>query len=394
MSQKISIVFMCVLLLIMTFSVSYAEPTTAIRIDGRSALLLDADTGTIVYALNEHEKMPVASITKIMTLYLAFEAIEQGKMKLDDEIIASRNAASMGGSQIYIEQNGRYSVSDILKSIIVSSANDACVALAEHIAGSEEAFVELMNNTAVELGLADTYFVNCTGLPASGHYMSAMDIATLSRHLIEHELFFNYSRIWSEHFKHPDGRVTLMSNTNKLIKQYNGCDGIKTGFTNEAMYCLSATAKRGDTRLIAVALGEPTSKHRNNDIAEMFNYGFANYKSYRLYDKGDTIKENIKIYGASESNINAISPQKSSVFIKKGGEKEIESRVVIYDDLCAPIERGQEIGYIEIVKSGELYDKLPITCNREVKRASFWQCAGMVLRSYCMGQQPAEVVED
>ena len=226
-----------------------------LEIKSKEAVLVSADSGEVLFEHNADEKRPIASMVKIMTLLLCFENADSGKFSFDDMITVSQRAASMGGSQAFLDAGSAYMAEDLVKSIVIASANDSCVAMAEHIGGSVEGFVNLMNKRADELGMQDTVFVNCTGLPAAGQFSTAKDVSKMFRELIGHKKYFEYSGVWMEDFQHPGGRVTGLTNTNKLIRQYNGCDGGKTGYTSEAMHCLAATAKRGDMRLISVVVG-------------------------------------------------------------------------------------------------------------------------------------------
>ena len=241
------------------FSVPRALETSAagaeINVAARAAMLLDCDSGSVVYAQNETLRTPIASMVKIMTLDIAFDELEAGRLDCSEMISVSENASGMGGSQAFLRAYGKYDAGELLRSIVVASANDSCVAIAERIAGTVDAFVARMNDKAKALGMSDTAFVNCTGLPAEGQYSCAKDVAVMSRELFSHRKFFEYAGTWMYDFRHPDGATTLLTNTNKLIKSYTGCDGGKTGFTGEAMSCLSATAKRGNTRLISIVLG-------------------------------------------------------------------------------------------------------------------------------------------
>ena len=372
MLKKILISILIAILIILQAAAVYSEP--AIKIDGKSAILIDATSKEIIFQLNSKEKMQVASINKIMTLLLAFEAIENGITFLDDMVQVSSRAASMGGSQVYIEANGSYRFGDLLKSIIISSANDSSVAVAEFIAGSEEEFVARMNTRAEELGLENTHFENSSGLPSPGHYMCAYDIAMLSCELLKHDLFFTYSKIYTDRLIHPDGRVTMLTNTNKLVRNYNGCDGIKTGFTNEAKYCLSCTAKHGNTRLIAVVLKEPTISHRTNDIVELLNYGFANYSTEILIKENDIISEDYKIWGAQEETINLLCKDTISQFKRKGTKNNINQIIDFIDNIKAPIKKGQILGTITIKDGEKVLGISDIIANKSIDKANFILC--------------------
>ena len=262
-----------------------AAPDKQINLENfnsRAAYLIDYDTGKVLYERNPDERYPIASMVKIMTLNIAFDEIAAGRLALDQMIAISDTAAGMGGSQMFLDAGKEYSVSDLIKGITVVSANDASVAIAETIAGSKEAFIDMMNERAAAMGLENTKFVNVTGLPESGQYSTARDVTAMMRKLLGNPDYFKYSTIYMENYTHPGGRISELVNTNKLVRFYKGCDGGKTGFTNDAMYCLSATAKRGDTRVIATVLGAESSKSRNNEISTLFNYAFHNYKTITL----------------------------------------------------------------------------------------------------------------
>ncbi|MDE6274745.1 MAG: D-alanyl-D-alanine carboxypeptidase, partial [Clostridiales bacterium] len=244
------------------------------EINCKAAYLCDYASGTAVYTKNETQELPIASMCKIMTLLLSFEAVDAGNLAYDEMITVSDRAAGMGGSQVFLQENLQYSADALMKSVAVCSANDSCVALAERIAGSESAFVDAMNARAKELGADHTLFANCTGLPKEPQYSCARDVALMLREMISHEKYFEYSKVWLEDFAHPDGRTTTITNTNKLIRFYDGCDGGKTGFTNQAGFCLAATAKRGDTRLVSVVIGADSSANRFEGTKSLLNYAF------------------------------------------------------------------------------------------------------------------------
>ncbi len=338
----------------------------------KAALLIDADTGTVLYEKNADEKLPVASVTKVMTLLLAFEALDQGKFALDDQIVVSANAAGMGGSQALLDANGKYKAGDLLKTIIVASANDSSVAMAELISGSESLFVEAMNARAAELGMVNTHFVNCTGLPAEGQYTTARDVALMSRQLIKHPLFFQYSKVWMFDLQHANGRITQLSNTNKLTRFYDGCDGIKTGSTDEAGYCLSSSAKRGDTRFQAVVLGANTSQERNTYVTKLFDYAFATYKSVSLYAAGDAVQSGIRVWGGQLTTMNAVTNERVSALVKKGEEGKVDKSIELYQPVNAPVEKGEQIGILRVYKDGQLVDEYPLLADRDVLEAGFW----------------------
>jgi serine-type D-Ala-D-Ala carboxypeptidase (penicillin-binding protein 5/6) len=338
----------------------------------KAALLIDSDTGTVLYEKNADTKLPVASVTKVMTLLLTFEALEQQKFGLDDTITVSQHAAGMGGSQALLDANGKYKASELIKSIIVASANDSSVAMAEYLYGSESLFVDAMNKRAEELGMENTHFVNCTGLPVEGQYTSVADVSIMSRELIKYPMFYQYSKVWMYEMQHSNGRITQLSNTNKLTRFYDGCDGIKTGSTDEAGFCLTATAKRGDSRFIAVIAGATTSVDRNASISKMLDYAFATYKNVALFDEGSIVQSNVVVWGGQLSAVNAITMDKISVLVKKGEENKVDKIVEIFQPVHAPVELGAQIGTVKVLKGGQQIAEYPLIADRTVDEAGFW----------------------
>ena len=336
----------------------------------KSAYLMDYDSGECVYKQNETVRMPIASVCKVMTLTLAMEAIHNGKISLDDTVTASENAAGMGGSQVFLGSGCKYSVDQLLKSIVVCSANDSCVAISEAVAGSEESFVAQMNKKASELGCSDTLFANCTGLPKEPQYSCAHDVALMFKNLLSYENYFNYSRIWLEDFVHPDNRTTSMTNTNKLIRRYQSCDGGKTGFTNEAGFCLAATAKKDNLRFISVVLGAESSDDRFASTVNMFNYGFANYKNKIVLDKDVTLNDEFTVSGGKKHSF-AVCPERNSyVFSAADKSPDVTHNIIAYD-VKAPVQKGQNVGKIEVYKDGVLYDTVNVVSAEDVQKAGF-----------------------
>nr|MBO2493310.1 D-alanyl-D-alanine carboxypeptidase [Clostridia bacterium] len=367
---------------IMPFGVAVAaQPATELpfNIQAKAALLMDYETGTVLYEKNAHQKLPVASITKIMTLLLAMEAIEEGRLKLDDPVHVSPYAASMGGSTVFLEAGETFPVSTILESIIVASANDGSVALAEKIYGSHELFVQKMNERAQQLGMKNTNFVNCTGLPAENHYTTAYDVALMSRELLKHPLFFKWSTIWLDYMR--DGK-TMLVNTNRLIRFYEGCDGIKTGYTQEAGHCISATAKRGNLRLIAVILGAPTSQIRFNEARKLLDYGFANYESVMVVRKGQIVQNEIPVTGGKTSRIMGVAADNLSLLLTKGDSKEFAKEVQISAPLKAPIREGQKIGILTVKKDGKEVGKVDILAGESVEVAGVFDYFNRIFNNW------------
>ena len=349
-----------------TVTASAAAP--APELASPSFILTEAETGTVLCEHNAREHRPIASMVKIMTLLLTFENIGSGALSETEMITASENAASMGGSQAYLDAHAEYEVGELIKSVAVASANDSCVALAERISGSVDGFVAEMNEKAKQLGMEDTNFVNCTGLPAPNQYSCVRDAAVMFGELIRYDGFFGYSCVWMFDFAHPSGRKTALTNTNKMIRSYEGCDGGKTGFTNEARYCLSATAKRGDTRLVGVIAGAESSAKRNAEMAELFDYGFANYEVKQVIFGGAETDVRYEAEGSREGSV-GLAPASDGFYLSERGEGgEIGYRVEL-DELPLPIEKGATAGRIyatvggrtvaesELVTTGELNEK-------------------------------------
>ena len=294
--KKLLVVAMLVFCLLVLSPVNPKDITYAKSLeveDVKAVYLMDARSGQVLMEQNSEVKLPVASIVKLMTILITLEKVDDGKINLSDKVIASSVASGMGGSQVFLETGGEYTVDELIKSVIVCSANDASVALSEYIAGSESSFVEIMNKRAQELGLTNTVYQNCTGLPAAGQFSCAKDMARLLNEVIRHDKYFDYSSIWMDTLKHSAGRETELVNTNKLIRYYNGCDGGKTGSTNEAGYCLVATAKRGNMRLIGAVLGCNSGKDRFSKTADVLNYGFNNFISSKIVSSEQNIDNNI-----------------------------------------------------------------------------------------------------
>jgi D-alanyl-D-alanine carboxypeptidase (penicillin-binding protein 5/6) len=359
------------------------EGKTQLTQNCKSAYLLDAYSGECVYKENETKRLPIASVCKVMTLTLCFEAIEEGKLNWDDKITISDEASGMGGSQVYLESGLTYTLSDLIKSIIVCSANDSCVAVAESVCGSEDAFVSKMNRRAEELGCKDTLFANCTGLPKETQYSCARDVAVMFKNLITHDEYFKYSKIWLEDFKHPDERVTSITNTNKLIKKYSYCDGGKTGFTSNAGFCLAATAFKDNLRLISVVLGGATSDDRFASTINLFNYGFANYKNAIVLDSNINLSDKIAV-NCGKCNSVFVCPERNSyVFCAKNQTPNITFNYII-SDVKAPLTKGDVVGKIEVYKDGILYDTVNLVSAENVDKADFGDYLNNIARNWMM----------
>lgn len=348
---------------------AFAE-SEQLAVNCKSAYLCDYNSGECIYKLNETKRMPIASVCKVMTLTLCFDAIAQGKLSLTDNITVSERAAGMGGSQVFLQSGLTYPLTELIKSIVVCSANDSCVAVSESICGSEESFVAAMNKRAEELGCDNTLFANCTGLPKEPQYSCAKDVAVMFTNLIHNEEYYKYSKIWLEDFNHPDNRTTTITNTNKLIKKYSSCDGGKTGFTNQAGFCLASTAKRDNMRLVSVVLGADNSDNRFKSAINMFNYGFANYKNAVVLDKDANLNDKFAVDGSKKTSI-CVRPARSSyVFTANNVTPEIERNVIAYD-IKAPVQKGDTVGKIEVYKDGILYDTVDLVASENADKATY-----------------------
>jgi len=332
-----------------------------------AALLMEKETGTILMEHNAHDKLQPASVTKIMTLLLVFEAIDAGALALDDTVTVTAHAAGMGGSQVYLKENEQMSVHDLLKAVAVSSGNDASVALAEHLCGSEEAFVRKMNQRAGELGMADTTFLNCTGLPEAGHLTSAYDIALMSRELIlHHPQIRNYSTIWMDSIR--DGAFQL-ANTNKLIRFYEGATGLKTGYTGSAGFCVSATAEREGMELIAVILGAPDKDARTASAQALLNYGFAGYTLLEVHPQ--QALPPVEVILGESPTVQPVLSGGSKILVEKSLVNQVETSLSLPDTVEAPVEANQKLGKLTVTLDGETLTELPLTADAPVPRLTF-----------------------
>lgn len=347
--------------------------TSALAVDGKSAVLMDADSGKVIFEQNAHDRLPPASVTKVMTMLLVMEAVERGQLSLTDQVPISERAASMGGSQMYMEPGEAHPLETLMTGIAIASANDGCVAAAEFHSGSVEIFVENMNKRAAELGMENTNFVNTNGLPVANHYSSAYDIALMSKELLKHKKIHDWFSIWMTNVTVglPGKKQTELglTNTNRLIKTYPGANGIKTGFTQEAGYCLSASATRGDLTLIAVIMGSPSSKIRFAEASKLLDYGFANYDSVMLAEGGEPLGS-IVIEKGSPSVLNGVAPEKVNVLVRKGQKEGIGGELVFDSPLYAPIEKGQKIGELIVYQHEQEISRYPVLAEEDVNQAS------------------------
>ena len=361
-------IFISTLLLVLAI-LPISACADGVAITAREGILVSED-GQVLQEHNALEKRPIASMTKIMTLLCIYDSIDNGKISLDDTVIVSSRAAGMGGSQVFLEANGAYKVNELVKSIIVCSANDSCVAMAEHVSGSVESFVEMMNSKCREYGLVATHFENCTGLPAVSQFSCAKDVAQMFLRLIKRPHYFSCANIWMEDFVHPSGRVTGMTNTNKLVRFYQGCDGGKTGYTCEAQHCLAATAKRGDTRVVAVIIGAKDSKTRFKEVSDMLNYAFANYQSNVLMSASDSQK--VAVDGGKQKSVEVAPADKLVAFGKKG-DCDYTLQVDLPQTIQAPILKGDVVGQAHSVdKNGVIVKSVDLVAQCDVQAKTYW----------------------
>ncbi|MBD1378693.1 D-alanyl-D-alanine carboxypeptidase family protein [Metabacillus arenae] len=361
-----------IMLITITPSVFAKERTTQLADNAKSAILIERDTGKILYEKNSNEKLPPASMTKIMTMLLIMEALDKGQIKMDEKVRTSEYAASMGGSQIFLEVGEEMTVEEMLKGIAIASGNDASMAMAEHIAGSEEDFVNRMNEKAKELGLKNTRFQNPTGLPEKDHVSTAHDMSIMSKELLKYEGITKFTGTYEDYLREDSDKKFWLVNTNRLVKFYPGVDGVKTGFTNEAKYCLTATAKKGNMRVIAVVFGASTPKDRNAQISKMLDYAFSQYETHPLFKRNEVVSK-MKISKGREKEINLVTSEPISILTKKGEDiKNIKQEVVMKQNLLAPLKQGDEIGKLILKKDNKVVVESPLVTEKDVASANWW----------------------
>ncbi|KON69956.1 D-alanyl-D-alanine carboxypeptidase [Peribacillus butanolivorans] len=341
--------------------------------NAKSAILIERDTGTVLYDKNADDRLSPASMTKIMTMLLIMEAIDKGELTMKEKIRTSEYAASMGGSQIFLEPGEEMTTEQMLKGISIGSANDASVAMAERIAGSEEEFVKKMNKKAKDLGLKNTKFQNVTGLPVKDHYSSAYDMSIMAKELLKYDTITRFTGTYEDYLRENTEKKFWLVNTNRLVKFYPGVDGLKTGFTNEAKYCLTATAKKGNMRVIAVVFGAASPKERNAQVTKMLDYAFSQYITYPIYKRGEMLGESKVSKGHKKMVIGVTSEPISVLTTKNGTAKDFTKKITLNKDLNAPIKKGDQIGTLELKKNGKVYVESPIVAKETVEKASWWQ---------------------
>lgn len=373
MFQKSAAFLFCLLLMLpCLIGSAFAAPVSS---GAESIALMEKETGALLYAENEHKPLEPASVTKIMTLLLTMEAIDDGRLHYDDVLSASDYAASMGGSQVYIEAGEQMRVEELIKAVCLASGNDASVVLAEGIAGSEESFVARMNERATELGMNDTHFCNCTGLPAEGHLTSAYDIALMSRELIlNHPDIRNYTTLWMDSLR--NGTFQL-ANTNKLIRYYDGATGLKTGSTDNAGYCLSGTAERDGMELIATVLNAPTSAERFETAKNLLSFGFANYTLVDVYP--DKALPTIPVTMGKKDTVQPVFSGRDKVLMEKTKVSSVEKEITLFEQIAAPVSKGQPLGQLTVTSGEEVLAEIPLVAGEAVERLSYWDIVTSLL---------------
>lgn len=382
-------ILLCVLLVsafvlasVFAMNTSVCDAATDFKTVGKSAYMVDYATDTVLYARNENERLPIASMVKIMTSLLTLEAVERGDISLDDDVKISQNSASMGGSQVFLDAGTTHKAGELLKTVIVASANDSCVALAEHISGSVENFVAKMNARAKALGMNDTSFKNCTGLPAAESFSSAKDVSVMFRQLVKHKEYFEYAKIWLEDYKHTDGRTTTITNTNKLVRFYQGCDGGKTGFTGEAKFCLCATAKKSDMRVVAVVIGAESSKIRNAAISSMFDYAFSNFANEIMLKSGENLDVRLAVSGGKSKDIALGVERDLARFVARDDKAKYEIKFDLPSSVKAPVKRGDQVGEAYLIKDGVVIDRVGVVANEDVARLNLFDAIGEIAKNW------------
>ncbi len=354
--------------------------------NSKSAVLMEMSTGEILYEKNSHEQLPPASMTKVMSMLLIMEAIDDGIIKLSDDVQISETASSMGGSQVFLEAGETYPVEELLKGVAIASGNDAVVALAEKVSGSVDTFVEKMNQRASELGMKDTVYKNPHGLDTEGHITTAYDMSLVARELLKHEKILEYTKIYEYYMKKPDNSTTWLVNTNKLVRFYDGVDGLKTGFTAEAKYCLTATAKKNDMRLITVVMGVESSDLRSGDTVKMLNYGFNGYKLNVLKKKNEILKE-VKIEKGVKDKVGLTLIDDATDLLKNDNVKKKYKYKININSVTAPIKKGDKVGIVKIIdEEGTIVEEADITVIENVKKANFWDYFKNNLKEVLIGK--------
>lgn len=381
--------FICGVLVMMIF----CQPAFIMALENKelikgakAGILIEANTGKIIFEKNKNEKMAIASMTKMVAQIIILEEVEKGKIKWSDVVTVSKNAADMGGSQIYISEGEKISIEDLMKGISMASGNDATVAMAEVIAGSEEKFVKMMNKKVQELGLKNTYFKNCTGLDEEGHYSSAYDMAMIARELVtNHPEILRFSSMYEDYLRENTDNKFWLVNTNKLVRFYEGADGLKTGHTDNAGYCLAATAKKNNMRLIAIVLGEDNSKTRNSETMALLDYGFLNTKFNLLKEKGTIIKR-VKLDKSNREKVDIILKEDLGVVELVDDSKHKYNYNIKIDDIKLPLSSGDVVGKIEIISKNKVVTTGDLIVNKDAKKLNIWELFYNSFRGVCSGE--------
>ncbi len=373
---------MLCLLMPLTAAAQPLEEGQPMTLTSPAAVLAETATGTIIFEKNADEKREVASITKLMTALLVLEAIDRGDVKLSDSVQVSSNAAAMKGSQALLDANATYSLEDLLRTTIMASANDSAVALAEYLCGSEEAFVTRMNARAGELGMTNTKYVNCTGYPQEGQYTTARDVCTLCCEVAKHPAYHTYSSVWIDKLTHPGGRVTDLTNTNRLVRFYQGCDGFKTGSTDAAKYCLAATAQKNGMRLVAIVLGTPVSQTRFDEARAMLDYGFANYQRVTIANKGDLLGETLPVHGGAADTVELALGSGLSMLLKNGQQSGLKLELSLPEYAEAPVMQGDVLGTVNVLLEGQVIARLNCVAAVDVLRPGFIEGLYRILNNW------------
>jgi D-alanyl-D-alanine carboxypeptidase (penicillin-binding protein 5/6) len=366
--------------------VSAKEPDVELAKSALSSVVIEQDTGKVLYEKDANKELPPASMTKIMTMLLIMQQINKGKLKLSDKVMTSEYAASMGGSQVFLEPGEEMTVDEMLKGIAIASGNDASVAMAEKIAGTEEAFVAMMNKEAKKLGLKHTHFKNPTGLPAAGHYSSAHDMAIMGRELLKYPLITKYTGTYEDYLRQNTDKQFWLVNTNKLVKFYPGADGLKTGFTSEAKYCLTATAKKNNMRVVSVIMGAPTSKDRNAQMTKLLDYSFNQYHVQSLIKKGEKVNR-MDISKGKQKTVDVVTKNPVTVVMKKGDSmKKVTKDIKLLKNIQAPVKKGQVLGELKLIKDGKTLMETDLVSYKTVEKASWFDLLKRTIGKFAQTQ--------
>lgn len=353
--------------------------------NSESAILLEVSTGKVIYEKNANQKLAPASMTKVMSMLLIMEAVDSGKLSFEDEVVISDNASSMGGSQIFLQTGEKYKVQELLKGIAIASGNDAVVAMAEKVSGSVSSFVDAMNEKATSLGLTNTHFDNPHGLESENHYTTARDMSVMALELLKHEKILEFTSIYEDYLKKPDGSSVWLVNTNRLVRFYEGVDGLKTGFTNQAGYCITTTARRGDMRLLSVVMKAETSDLRSKDTVSMLNYGFNTYKLDVLLKKEEKIGE-VTIEKGKKEKVDVYLEQDVTILSKVSDNKEVFDYNLVVENIMAPLKNNSKVGYLEVMdKEGNIVKEVDVVVTEDIESANVFDLFGRVLKIFTGG---------